>query len=337
MKYICLFLFILYPFTNLADTPKIRTGFLYINEGMSLENALYYQARLPKKLIKSKGFISKVLKYNPQLSLQKDVTIGDVVYLEIPYQTTLVAFNKKDQKQKRKVANISKSTVKLQDNNQFEFDPRHSLGSFFTTSYGSFTEKFGESVAKTEQNSPYTFGLSYGFTQDEHYSYSASLYVSNLVATSFEGTSETTDIPYEYGLTGYVNLHDYKLANWVPYGGLDFESFSTFNLDERDLGEELDTREHQFLYITAGVSNLISVFNKKIFIKTSLSQSIYSQSSRNSLVDGDTFSGVKGIFFAATSINNKWSAHFLLKQHLMEGPTDLSVTRYGVGLGYKLF
>ncbi len=212
------------------------------------------------------------------------------------------------------------------------------LSMFLTTSFGTFSEEFNNVSATTEQNSPYTIGLSYNLRDSKTRGYSLSTYFSYLVSTNLEGSDETTELPPEFGLTGYIDLLDKKILGWTPYYGTDIEQFSTFNSDEIVINNEsIETREHQFIYATAGLSKLTSLLNRKIFMKTSLSYTLLSSSSRESEVRSGNYKGFKGIFFIASPLTKKFSLSFLLKQHLMDGPTELNITRYGFGLGYKFF
>jgi len=281
--------------------------------------------KISEKKIKSKNF---------ELSFNKQ---GD-------YYVVIEAFDRRGKrvsKKQRKIsymANTRKQYQFLARKSQKIKPRKHSLSSFATTSFGLFSETFGDGASATaEQNSPYTIGLSYNYNMNEDYQVSSSLYLSYLTATFTGSSEEEVDIPPEYGVTSYLDLKKHRFANWTPYLGVDIERFSTFNSDERELGEKLSTREHQLIYGTFGASANFNVLRQNFFIKSSLSYSLLTQSSRKSIVDDSDFEGIKGIFFIATPVYKSWSAHFLFKQHLMNGPTDLSITRYGFGVGYKFF
>ena len=119
--------------------------------------------------------------------------------------------------------------------------------------------------------------------------------------------------------------------------GVDFESFSTFNTDELEVDPTigLDVRTHQFLYGTVGVFANTKIFNRPGIFKASFSNIFTSSSSRNSTVSTESFNGQKFILFFGTNIWRKWGASILYKQHMMKGPTDLTISRVGLGISYR--
>lgn len=245
-------------------------------------------------------------------------------------------------KKRRKISYTPSSSTRKQYQFLAKKSPKlrpskHGLSSFATTSFGLFSETFNGASATAEQNSPYTIGLSHNYNMSEDYQISSSLYLSHLTATFTGSSEEEVNIPPEYGLTFYLDFKKHLFSNWTPYLGVDIERFSTFNSDERELGEKLSTREHQLIYGTFGASTNFNILRQNFFIKTSLSYSLLTQSSRKSIADSSEFSGIKGLLFLATTLTKNWSTHFLFKQHLMNGPTNLSITRYGFGVGYKFF
>jgi hypothetical protein len=59
--------------------------------------------------------------------------------------------------------------------------------------------------------------------------------------------------------------------------------------------------------------------------------------SKTSGPSSDTFSGQRILLFMNLKVTEKLGFHLLYKRHFLKGPTDLSVDRYGFGLGYELF
>ena len=133
-------------------------------------------------------------------------------------------------------------------------------------------------------------------------------------------TADNVTIPLEYGTTSYIEYRELYL-DIKPYAGFDIESFSTFNLDEvkADPSRALDVRTHQFLYATVGALTLTKFFKRPTLIKSSLSTTVLSGSSRKSLESDQDFTGMKFMFFFATKIKNRWGASFLYKQHILDG------------------
>ena len=118
---------------------------------------------------------------------------------------------------------------------------------------------------------------------------------------------------------------------------MDYESFSTFNTDELadNSSVGVDARTHSFLYGTFGVYTFTKVFNRPSIIKASVSTNFTSASSRSSTVSGEDFNGQKFILFLGSNIRGNWGASFLYKRHMMTGPTDLTISRFGFGVSYR--
>ncbi len=337
-----LFIFTLLLLLNFSvySAPGVRKGYFTVRKDTTLRKFLYYRARLPKKLVNNKRFLKKILKLNPHISF-KSVKKGQKVFIEIPKNVKL----RKKRQKKKKVAR-SKSTRKFKKKQKKR---RYTLSAFYATSFGTFTEEVDGVTADTNQNSPITLGVATGYRINKKYAFSGSAYFSTLEATSVKNSDEVTDIPMEYGLTGYLefkrfvrsiqskSVRSFLGSSFTPYIGADFERFSTFNTDEINQGEDVTTRQHQVLYFTAGLSRLFMPLGHPLFMKASVSQSLYTQANRKSLVSDEEFTGQKWIFFLASPVYKNWAATFLFKQHFMEGPTSLSVTRYGFGLSYKFF
>ena len=212
---------------------------------------------------------------------------------------------------------------------------------FYAISFGNFNEKVGEVTAESSQNSPYTFGISLNYKFNDNFSYSGSSYFSKLNSvfsnnSDINSIDNKADIPWEFGLTSYV---EYLGINFFlkPYIGLDFESFSTFNTDELQINPSfgLDVRTHSFFYGTVGVYSFTNLFNRRGIFKASISTNFTSSSTRPSLVTDETFNGQKFILFFASNIWKNWGASLMYKQHMMTGPTDLTISRVGIGVSYK--
>ena len=199
----------------------------------------------------------------------------------------------------------------------------------------------GGASLESSQNSPITLGVSAFQKISKDFSFSGSIYVSKLLSgvsntPEFSREADNVTIPLEYGLTSYIEYRELYM-DIKPYAGIDIESFSTFNLDELkdDPNRKLDVRTHRFFYTTIGALTLTKIFKRPTLIKASLSATILSGSSRQSLVSDEDFTGMKFMFFFATKIKNRWGASFLYKQHVLDGPTELTVSRSAVGISYR--
>ena len=121
---------------------------------------------------------------------------------------------------------------------------------FYMASSGDFTQSSASTGVDINfsQNSPYTFGLSgLYFPEGKPYSYSASVYYSNLSA-SVSNLSQEVDVPAELGLNIYMQYNVYKYK-FQYYGGIDYESFSTFNTGLLSNGNDIKIDENKVLYL----------------------------------------------------------------------------------------
>lgn len=222
-----------------------------------------------------------------------------------------------------------------------ELVPTYRLSAFYMGSAGTFKETTLQQVnvrAESNQNSPLSFGLSFGRNY-EHYLLSGSLYLSylNPATSSVSTTSEEVTIPLEWG--GNIYFSDKRRGLLAPViFGTDIESFSSFNTDELILGQTLETRQHIITYLTIGYDFIKEFYNGRIFLRGSIARSIFSTSNRESLTSSDQFSGWRYTAYANYKPSKgKLFYHILYKHHLLEGPTELLIQRIGFGFGLTLF
>lgn len=303
--------------------PSVRTGYFFSSTPESLKDILINQVRLPRNLVENPKFFQQVLNDNTHILNASVVPSNTRIYLEIPYHTQLTPLV---QKKIVKVTTKSKKLTKPQDKSW-------NLSGFYTASFGTYSEQVKGVSAYSNQNSPITVGMALQKNLDETYSLSGSFYYSILESTATNVESQTLKIPPEYGVTVHGN---YKSElPFLIYTGFDYESFPTLNTDELIENASLDTRNHQILFLSAGISQVIDIFDKKFFIKAGLSQSLFGQSSRPSTESDEVFTGQKLMLYANSKINQKWSYHLLVKQHFLSGPTELQFFRIGAGIGYN--
>lgn len=328
-----------FAFSCFASEARVHTGYLYVsemNQSHSLSNILYYQAHLPKTLVNKKDFIDTILTYNPQILDPNKIKVGTRIYLEVPYETKLVQFVKRKKRQsskERSLANTSVSKIKNRNDKNTHLKITN-LSSFVTSSVGFHNETLESGGSVTNQNIPLTLGVAASVQLGSGDSIDSTFYISSVETAREKDGSKQTSIPLEYGATSYYKFEK-RYFYIKPYTGIDLETFSIFNSDELALGEEFSTREHTFLYATLGVESAISFFKQEFQYRLGLSQSVYSASSRKSLASSKEFSGQKISAFVETKLLKNTSVHFSFKNHIMGGPSDLNISRYGVGLSYK--
>lgn len=217
------------------------------------------------------------------------------------------------------------------------------LAFLFTSSMGNFQETLltpeGGNIAST-QNSPYSLGLAGAadFINSENY-ISASAYWSKLTATISSG-----DVPYpaelvvpsEFGFNTYFNRpFTYNDISFSYYGGIDFESFPTFNTIQFVNREDLGFNQNRIIYGTIGGEQVGYWKNHQVNFKLSFAKSLLSGTS--SIDTNDRFSGYRVMFFTNYKISDRLNCHFLYKLHMLSGPTDLTVNRFGIGLSMPIF
>lgn len=213
---------------------------------------------------------------------------------------------------------------------------KYNLFAFYTLSEGTFSEKIKSTgtTLKSTQNSPLTLGV--GITLYPHkkpYFYSYSIYISKLRSASSSLGGET-DVPLEVGVNGYYNR---PIKDWwaIPYGGIDYERISTFNTDEVILGKSLKTRQHNIYYLTAGFSKGFTIDKTVFLFKVSASKSVISNATEPSLFSEEEFTGYKYIFYLNFKVFKNVLYHLIYKQHFLDGPTELEIKRFGIGVGYS--
>jgi hypothetical protein len=224
---------------------------------------------------------------------------------------------------------------------------------FYTASKGFFREQKKSILGKSNQDSPITLGSSAVGVINSDYSYDSSLYIAKLDSLNSSFDTEI-DIPWEYGLTLYINYTgknnkffpyigstvDYSTGSYKYrlYAGFDYESFSTYNINEIATNNisNLSSIKHNLVYATFGITQTANIFGRNFFMKNSLSRTFYTRSSPKDNLTNEVINGYKLMFFLSTNIYDKISAHLLYKQHFMSGPTDLDIKRIGLGFSYKL-
>lgn len=286
--------------------------------------------------------VKKTMKNNPKIKKWDNLQPGTIIEMYIsddfmdlekyrPYEQTLIKRIAEEEEKKR--------------------TPTYPVGLkgsvFYMASLGMFTQK-ADNVAEInfKQNSPASIGGSFTYyPKDKLYSIAYSLYLSHLLASANTLTSDTVSIPPEIGGTLYGEYRWQKYSMTL-YSGLDYESFSVFNLRGLQNDRKIYVDGVTALYLTAGVAKQFTMFNKQWFMKASLSKSMSTTYKNNAPVssidasdhvDDGKYDGMKFMFYLNYKFNNKLYLHSLFKYHTMSGPSDLSTLRIGVGFGYILF
>lgn len=277
--------------------------------------------------------VTNIKKWNPQIRNWNKIPDNQSIYLEIPDKVL-------PDNSPYLASSLGKSEFVLRKANDYS-NNMWSFFAFYSASYGTFNESFDygseTATAKTNQISPATFGVGWGYDLKNNKSLSGSVYISRLNGTiNQEVSSEKISIPWEVGANFYYN-HPLSWEKAHFYTGLDYETFSTYNVDELLNNQSLSTREHALTYITGGLSKLFMIGEKRFLLKGSLSKTVISTSSRPSLISDKNFSGQKYIVFLNYFHDQNWALNAFIKQHFLTGPTDLTITRIGGGISYRFF
>ena len=211
----------------------------------------------------------------------------------------------------------------------------------YMASIGNFTQEKSSNgiLLKLSQNSMFSLGYSgLCYPKTKKYSFSSSAYISTLNST----TSNIQDISLgpEIGFNFYTAypVPQYKfIPPFDVYGGIDFDSFSTFNSSLLYLEDTIKILRTNALYLTVGASKLLNIQKKyNVLAKYSFSYSILSSTDFSSFAiePESSYSGLKTMVYLYYKFKKKWFAHTMFKYHLMSGPDALSVFRVGVGFGY---
>ncbi len=323
---------------NRKDVKYIKLAYI-TRKGENLASIYKRFVRDDSVISKGEGMVEKTILSNPSVKSWNDLPAKKklLVYLDVEY----IDINKVT-KYNQKVAELSQKLKDALMKKRAEAPKTSGFrGSvFYMASYGKFTQDNPKLASITFlQNSPISLGLSTSYyPENSDFSVASSLYFSYLLAAASNLGADSIKVPTEIGGNVYG---EYRFAkkNFSGYAGLDYEKFTTFNLEGIQAERKIYFDENTVFYLTVGAAKKIKVYKWDFFAKLSFSQSI--ASSRTTGYGGATidtpFTGNKILFYLFKRWNEKFFAHSLLKYHWMSGPSDITTLRLGVGFGYLLF
>lgn len=319
---------------------------------------LQYQVRqnenfsmILKRFVKIDSFINiksptvkKTMKKNPAITNWRKLTPGTSVELFIEDKVMdLAKYQEYEDELLQKIAEAEEEAL-----NKTNLYPEGFKASFFyMASLGIFTQET-PTVAKMNfyQNSPISLGTSFSYyPKQSKFSYSGSLYYSKLTASVADISNESVDIPPELGANGYL---EYRVDRWKAtlYGGADYETFSTFNMEGLQNDKKIYVDDSKALYATLGFSKSYQFFNRNFFFKTSISKSLSTTYKKNAppptiqvsdFRDEGAYDGMKYLIYLNYKFSDRFFLHSLFKYHSMTGPSELTTLRIGLGFGYVLY
>lgn len=278
-------------------------------------------------------FKKDLMEWNPQISSWNPIPPFSNIYIEYPYPA-YISFPYAPKLTKGTNYNVLNSDAETPLGNR-----NYTLFASYTASAGNFEEgiKTQEGNIKSTQNSLFSLGLGTTvFLDKTNRMLSSSVYWSKLRASKLSGDSVDSSEELETDAEIGFNLYYQQLTTWYGlsfYGGVDYEKFSTFNTSEFLLGQDLALNRNSLFYATAGAARTFFLGDLKALTKVSLSQSI--KSSTSSVNPDETFEGQRFTFFASVKGESQFTYHFLYKRHMLDGPTNLTINR--IGLGFVIF
>ena len=323
------------PFDLFAQSDLSATVYM-IKGKESLESVA--SKLLPKYKVKYgkriEDFKRDLMQWNPHISTWDKIPLFSNIYIEYPYPAYI------SHPYAAKLTLGTNYNVLNSDSETPIGNRNFTLFAMYTASAGDFQEKIKtqEGSIKSTQNSPLSLGIGTTFFLDKtNRMISSSVYWSSLRASKLSGdnvTSGQLDTKPEIGF----NLYYQQLTSWYGlsfYGGMDYEQFSTFNTTSFISGSELALNQNKVFYATAGAARTFFFGEYKLLVKSSLSQSL--KSDTNSSLAGDEFKGQRFTLFGSIKGESQFTYHLLYKRHMLEGPTTLTINRIGVGLGFVIF
>lgn len=333
------FLTLLIIYSAVASAQDVKPtyyNFLYkVDDDDTFASILRLYVKDDAVINKTTPLVLKNIKNNPQVKDWTKLIPGMLISVYIPedmmdmskYQSKQAIVNTKNEETKKVImAKIS--------------PPSGFKGSvFYMASWGDFSQSSDGTTVNYKQNSLITLGLQGNyFPKESLYSFSSSVYFSSFTAAETTLPPKSVKLPAEIGFNLYGDyLWKKPRISWQA--GIDYEKFSAFNIEGIYNDQQIYLDRISVIYATVGVSHVFYILEKPFFIKASLSKSVSSTSTTDytASTNKESLTGTKALFYLNYKFTDKFFLHTMLKVHTMSGPSDLSSTRLGVGVGYILF
>ncbi len=294
-------------------------------------------ASIIKKLVKLNSVIDgntrmvkKTIKSNSNITDWDNLPPGEDIFLYVSpiyvdrskLSLYMKTFNKNE-------TQITKFKAKVQR--------RINTSIFYMASIGQFTQESPSLGSITfNESSPASVGFATSFfPKKSHFGGSASAYYSYILPAANNINQTEVEVPAEFGGNLYL---DYELINrsFNIYGGIDYERFTTFDLETSQTQGLIELNDNSVIYATFGASKFFYFLNRSWFSKLSLSKSLASSLSSDLSNPPEPYDGMKYLLYLNTKVSKKFFAHALLKIHMMSSDDDLTTIRFGMGIGYSL-
>lgn len=337
MKIFCLLIVFMFSITvgfSQEERP-VYFNFLYkVEEEDTFASILRSYVKDDAIINKTTPLVKKNIKNNPQVKDWSKLVPGTLISIYIPevmmdmqkYQSKqAVVYTKNEEVKKVILAKIG--------------PPEGFKGSlFYMASWGDFSQSSDGTTVEYKQNSLVTLGLQGNyFPKNSLYSYSSSIYFSTFSAADTQLPPMKVELPPEIGINFYAD-YLWKKARISLHGGLDYEKFSAFNITGIFNDQKIYLDRVSVVYATLGLSHVFYILEKPFFIKSSFSKSVSSTTTSDYTASApESLTGMKALFYLNYKFTDKFFLHSMIKFHKMSGPSELSSTRVGVGVGYIIF
>ena len=209
---------------------------------------------------------------------------------------------------------------------------------FYMASLGTFDQASndGNVDISINQNSFWTLGLAgLYYIKNKKHSYSSSIYLSSLEAPKSSLNDSEIDIPFEIGVNAYYQ-YDFYRKKYSVYGGIDYESFTSYDLGVLQSNKKIVLKNNSVFYATVGATYLFKIKKQTILSKFSISKSLVSSSSSDSSLVGtlEGYDGIKLMGYLNYKFAKRWFAHTLYKMHIFSGDDETNISRIGLGFGF---
>lgn len=287
---------------------------------------------------KKTPLVGKIMNNNPHVKDWNVLPSSEIITLFIPPSYLDAEKYKKVFTERRVKIEAAKKLIEQKTSSPEGF--RGSL--FYMASLGDFTQTSPAGTKVTyNQNSYGTLGFQGNYyLKDSLYSFASSVYVSAFTPADTILPPKSVTLPVELGFNAYGE-YLWKKPLITIHGGLDYEKFSSFNVDGVEEQQRIYLDRVSVIYLTAGLSHVFNVFSLPLFTRFSISQSVSSQTapgySSSTAPKPESLTGQKALFYLNYKFTDKFFFHSMFKYHTMSGPSELSSLRLGLGVGYILF
>lgn len=224
------------------------------------------------------------------------------------------------------------------ENRERTFSPRGNshLGVFYESIQGGFsqTDLTSNAGSDLDQGSPIGFGLQGSLGLSDSLDLASRFSLSKISKADF-GEFGEADLPFELNLQAHLRYT--TVGAYTKFlMGVDHERFSLFNNTELQQGADVETYSTAVTFLSFGIQRSFDLADLPSRLSFVGGPSILS-SSEYEVLEGEGLSGLKFQVMFQFSPAPSWNTYLSYKQLKLQGDTDVSVDRLGLGLSYDFF